>query len=212
MNKIDEIINGMTTSDLPSDYWITSNIEFPELENSRSIIQQNGQSVWEHTMLVIDLIEPKTPVTLLSGLFHDLGKCKVFMIDDNSKSRFPGHAEESTNIAKVKLAEWKTSANLTDKIMRLVRTHMYDVSIDMKEKTIRKFVAEVGPVNIKDWFALRIADSQSYTRYQRHYNHFIKPFRKAVTSYLKQQPNSDQPEYDCQDSTGSIHIEGGINS
>jgi len=59
MNKIDEIIRGMQTAKLPSDYWITSEIEFSELEASRRIIQRNSQSVYEHTMLVIDLLTVK---------------------------------------------------------------------------------------------------------------------------------------------------------
>ena len=209
MNKIDKVIHGMQTSDLPSDYWITSNIEFPELEDSRSIMQRNGQSVCEHTMLVIDLIEPKNPITLLSGLFHDLGKYYAQSTDDNSTTRFPNHAIVSAGIAKTKLTEWQASPDLIDRVIRLITTHMYDTSNAAKERTIRKFIAEVGSTNIDNWFALRIADSRSYTAYQQHYSRFIKPFRKAVMLYLEQQPSFGQPELKCQGDVGSVRIKGG---
>ena len=208
MSKVDEVIRGMQASGLPSDYWATTDGEFSELETSRLVVQRNGQSVWEHTMSVIDLVTPKNPVTLLSGLFHDLGKCCVQPMDDLSLPRFPGHAIESANIAEVKLAEWQASPDLIDRVVRLITMHMYDVSKAAKEKTIRKFVAEVGPTNIDNWFALRIADSRSYAAQQKYRSHFIEPFRTLVMSYLAQQPGTNQPTFEAPGRTGSMQIKG----
>jgi len=86
--------------------------------------------------------------------------------------------------------------------------HMYDVSKAAKEKTIRKFVAEVGPTNIDNWFALRIADSRSYAAQQKYRSHFIEPFRTLVMSYLAQQPGTNQPTFEAPGRTGSMQIKG----
>lgn len=209
MSKVEKVILGMQATGWPSDYWIVPDREFPELEASRTIMQRNGQSVWEHTMSVIDLITPKKPTTLLSGLFHDLGKCFVQPMGNPFLSKFPGHAIASADIAETKLTEWGAAPDLIDRVIRLITMHMYDISNVAKEKTIRKFVAEVGPTNIDDWFALRIADSRSYAAQQQYHNHYIEPFRTLIMSYITQQPGANQPTFAIPDKTGSIQIKGG---
>lgn len=202
-------MNGMREANLPSDYWTVSDIRLPELEATHSVIQRNGQSVWEHTMSVIDLLTIKNHITLLSGLFHDLGKCCVPLMDDTSLPRFPGHADESVNIAEIRLKEWEANPYLIDRVIRIISTHMFDISNAMKEKTIRQFVADVGRDNIQNWFVMRISDSRSYARQQKYRNHFIEPFREAVMSYLAKQPSLGQPTLWTLGDKGSIQIKGG---
>ncbi len=211
MTKAEKIIQGMQMASLPGSYWITPNVELPELNESQSIIQKDGLSVFTHTLLVIDLLTIKNPITLWSGLFHDLGKVRVHLsspVDDMSKSRFPGHAAESANIAKIRLTEWEATPYVIDRVCRLVSMHMFDISNAIREKTIRKFVADVGQDNVDNWFVLRIADSRCYGARHIYYSHFIKPFRKLVTSYLERQPQSSQPEIENPDETGAVQIEG----
>lgn len=209
MSKVGEIIQGMQNGDLPSDYWTTLDVEFPELEDSKFTINRNGQSVWEHTMSVIDLVIPKNPITLLSGLFHDLGKCYIVPMNDPSLSRFPGHPDMSANIAEVRLTQWGTTPQRIDKVVRLITMHMYDINNSARKKTIRKFIANVGPQNVNDWFTLRIADSQSYAAPQQYCSHFIEQFRVAVMLYLKQQPGTNQPPLESPSTLGGMQIKGG---
>ena len=214
MSRIDQIICGMITTTCPSIYWDDPDeisIDFQELEASRVIMQHNGQSVWQHTMDVIDLLTIKNPITLLSGLFHDLGKGCITPIDDPSRSKFPGHADASAAIAERKLSEWGANKHLSDRVVRLVSTHMFDISQTIRDRTIRKFVADVGRNNIGNWFVLRIADSRSYSAHAQYYSHFIKPFQRVIMSYLKQQPDIDQPEPYNKNIQNTIQIEGGDN-
>lgn len=208
MTKINQIIEGMLAANLPSDYWISSCTELIELEDCHYIKQRNGQSVWEHTMSVIDLLTIKNPTTLLSGLFHDVGKSKILPMNDVSSPKFPGHAGKSATIAQMRLSEWGADPYLIDRVIRLVSTHMFDISNAMREKTIRKFVADVGVNNIENWFALRVADSMSYALQQKYKNYFIEPFRKAVLLYLDKQPIISHPQFEKYNELGSIHIEG----
>jgi len=205
MNKVQEIIDGMTTADFPSYYWITADTEFsefPELKNTKLTLQRNGQSVWEHTMSVMDRLAVKNPVTLLSGLFHDLGKACVRSINDPPSLSFPNHAIKSAGIAATKLKEWGATSDLTDRVTRIVLMHMYDISSATREKTICKFVANVGRNNVADWFTLRVADSN-------HCDHLIRPFKKAVVSYLENQPNTDDTTFIDSVIDDSLQIEGG---
>lgn len=197
MSKIDGIIDGMQAAELPSDYWINSNIKFPELEASRTIMQRNNQSVWEHTMLVINHLVIKNPITLLASLFHDLGKCHVVSpiknIGDLSLYQFPRHSIESCYIAKRRLTQWETTPYIMDRILRIIKTHMYDIVDIVGEKTIRKFIAEVGLDNLENWFAVRRADSASYSHYGQYKRHIIDPFYNNVMKYLDELPQESNP-------------------
>lgn len=209
MSKIDQIIQGMQSATKPSCYWANPDVGFPELEASKRIIQRNNQSVWDHTMSVIDAITIKNPITLLSGLFHDLGKGCVSPMNDPSLPRFPGHVHESANIAEDVLTKWQAPPYMIDRVLRIVSMHMYDISNAAREKTIRKFVADVGLDNVDNWFVIRIADSSSYAAQQQYRSRFIEPFKTAVMSYLGQRPIADRPEFDREETENRIQIEGG---
>lgn len=210
MSKVEQIVNSMHKANLPSDHWTPANCRvLPELEESQYTIQRNNQSVWEHTMSVIDLLTVKNDITLLSGLFHDLGKVGIPPMDDLSLPRFPGHADESSRIAETRLSEWGATPHTVDRVTRVVAMHMFDISNATRQKTIRQFVANVGVDNIDNWFVVRVADSRSYAEQQKYRNTFIEPFRTAVMSYLGKQPNVGQPEFDKQGDNGAMRIQGG---
>ncbi len=205
---VKQIVQGMQERARPSDYWRSSRIDFPELEVARLIIQRNNQSVRDHTMAVIDNLEIKNSITLLSGLFHDLGKCVVVPQDHPSGHRFPEHDAVSARIAKETLIKWEAPLYLIDRVTRIISMHMYDIANVTKEKTIRKFVAGVGNDNVNNWFTLRIADSRSYSNQIQYVNHFIKPFQIMVMEYLDKQPNLDDQKRVIDDQVSSIQIKG----
>jgi len=209
VTKVQEIIKGMQDAKSPSEYWRSCNIDFPELKATHQVMQRNGESVWTHTMRVIDLLADAGPVALLSGLFHDLGKWCVQPMDDPSLPRFPEHDRESALIAKVRLEEWGASPDMTDGILRIVSTHMYDIRPTPTKKAIRAFVARVGRNNLRDWFLLRIADSSSYDLPQKYRNRLIVPFQKAILSFVAKQPNDDQLPMHDMGTPGRMSIEGG---
>jgi len=197
----------MKASDHES-YWSQSDVFFPELFASKMTIQRSGDSVWKHTMAVLGLLHIKNPITLMAGLFHDLGKTSVPPNDDPSPPRFPGHADESAKIAMVRLTRWGAHPCLIDSVLRLVSTHMYDISGPVRPQTIRGFVAKIGVNNVENWFALRIADSRSYAAHNEYYSRFIEPFRDRVYKHLDRLPHSTIPQFDIGKSDNSIQIRG----
>lgn len=209
--KIQEIIAGMQDAK-PSLYWMTCknvDILLPDLICSHLTIQRNGKSVWTHTMEVIDLLDGYGPIALLSGLFHDLGKCCVPTVDDPSSPRFPEHDKESALIARTNLFYWGASSDIIDRVCRIVATHMYDIGPVPSSRTVRKFVADVGVENLEDWFLLRVADSSSYDLPQEYRDRLIIPFRKAIMSFVSRQPGNDQPTTYNSGEAGNMQIEGG---
>lgn len=191
MKRIDEIVRGMLIANNPSDYW--NNVTFPELENALSIIQQDGESVWAHIMSVMNLLSTKNPVTLLAGLFHDLGKIYTIQTNNSSRSKFLNHEVMSSEIAAERLLEWGANEYLIDQVCRIVSTHMYNISSVSKESAIRKFIANVGQDNIENWFVVRRADSASYSKYGEYKRHIIDPFYRTVRAYLDTLPFEHTP-------------------
>lgn len=194
----------------PSIYWTNSEVtpEFLELDLAKHTVNKKGQSVFDHTMLVMDLLSRKNPVTLFSALFHDLGKCYIEPSVDSGVPRFCGHEIESVITVTIKLNEWGASEDLKLRVMRLVSTHMYDIKGKKTDKTIRKFVAKVGTDNLEDWFSLRHADSAAYADYSEYADRLIEPFRMRVMSFLEEQPSGDQFELANPEDVGSMRIEG----
>ena len=196
---------------MPSDYWTDFDLvlEFQELNEAKLVENRHGDSVFNHTMVVMDLLPIQSPVALLSALFHDLGKVYIDPSSGQNTSRFCGHEVESCIIAAIKLKEWGSSHKLTTDVMSLVSTHMYDIKGRKTDKAIRRFVATVGRGNIEDWFSLRYADSAAYSGYNKYRNSIIEPFRIRVTSYLDTQPGTDQSELANPGVAGGMQIEGG---
>jgi len=193
----------------PSEYWARSAISFPELSVAKMVMQRNGQSVFDHTMRVIDTLETQNPITLLSGLFHDLGKCYSERNPGDSGPKFPGHDAESVVIVLRVLPEWGATNHLMARVARLVGTHMYDITQSMSERRIRQFVATVGVDDIDNWFVLRLADASAYANSVRYCKRFIKPFRTRVTEYVRGLPKNSEPLVDNGGGTGRIQFEGG---
>ena len=185
-----DVVTGMLSLPKPSDYWTTDpNRCFPELIVAKTTKQRNNQSVFDHTMHVLDALSSKNEVTLLAALSHDLGKTETA---DSSYSRFPNHAEKSVIIARRRLQLWQSPSETIDSICRIINMHMFDTTLPLPDKTINKFVAKVGPDNIDDWFVLRIADSASY-RYRGAYcKRYINPFRVVIDQYLDKLPSTAQ--------------------
>lgn len=213
ISYIDHMCDVLSHFKYPSQYWKTTYIGFKELDDSKEILQKDGKSVFDHTMLVMDVLTIKNKITLLAALFHDLGKSYVKPVFSKlpykCSIKFPNHAIESAKIAQKTMIKWGATNDIIDRVVRIVSMHMYDIKSSQQHKTIRKFVANVGCHNIEDWFTLRIADSRGYLKSQEYINNFIGPFKDAVMSYIDQQPGTNESIFTNFETKNGMQIEGG---
>lgn len=157
-------------------------------------------------MSVLDKLNTKNDTTLLAALFHDLGKTKC--LNASARSKFDGHEEHSYKTAKRQLLEWNATSAVTGRVLRIVRTHMLDISNMRKEQSVRKFVARIGIDNVDNWFALRMADAASYPKYGEYHKDFIAPFRTSVTNFLSSLPCRERPKFKPSLISENIKIRG----
>lgn len=136
----------------------------PELEIGIGV-KQNGEhiyDVWEHNLRTMQHAADKNwPLHIrLAGLFHDIGKpaTREFSKEKNDYT-FYGHDVVGAKITKKICERLKFGNDMTEKITKLVRYHMFFSDTDqITLSAVRRLVAKVGADNVWDLIDLRICD------------------------------------------------------
>lgn len=163
--RIRDELNKILISDKPSEGIRTlvdtglMNYIIPEYLNTVGFDQHNpyhDKDVFEHTMEVLDNIEPKLNLRL-AALFHDISKPECFTQDENGRGHFFGHHIKSAVLGKEIMERLKYSCDVIEDVRILIRYHLLK-EIDMKDKGVKKFINNVGIDRLDDMFSLNIAD------------------------------------------------------
>ncbi|MCD6379477.1 CCA tRNA nucleotidyltransferase [bacterium] len=166
--RLKEELNKMLLlSDKPGDGFIfmheTGLLRYilPELEETFGIEQNeyHPDDVFHHSINSCNMAPRKLNVRW-SALLHDLGK-KSAKRKKNERIVFYGHEVKSEKIAQDILSRLKFSKRFTSNVCHLVRHHMFNITEDCRDSTVRRFLSRVGIDNIDDLFALREADALS---------------------------------------------------
>ena len=113
-------------------------ILLPELCEGEGMVQRkdfHDYDVLEHSLRCVAYADKSVR---LAALLHDVGKPYCM----NKYNAFAGHDREGARIAAEICARLKMPKKLTDEVVRLVATHMYDLKCDAKENKVRKFIVE----------------------------------------------------------------------
>jgi putative nucleotidyltransferase with HDIG domain len=128
----------------------------PELAAQRGIAQNKipGEDLLGHTIRTVDAVPASRPVVRLAALVHDIGKPST--IDDGP---FRGHEVVGADMAAAFLERLRFPKAVTERVVHLVRQHMFTYDRDWGDAGIRRFIQRVGADHVDDLFALRAADS-----------------------------------------------------
>lgn len=135
----------------------------PELKETVGFDQRNphhDKNVFDHIMAVLDN-SPENIAVRLAALLHDIGKPRTFSIDKKGIGHFYGHNVVSAEMAEQILRRLKFDNNTIKKVLIIITEHMSAYSV-MKNRTLKKFIARVGPENLEELFQLQIADSKGH--------------------------------------------------
>ena len=86
-------------------------------------------------------------------------------------------------MALAALRRLKFPNDITDKVLHLVRQHMFNYTPDWSDAAVRRFLARVGPGSVEDLFDLRIADAAA-TAGSRPDSRPLDAFRNRIESIL----------------------------
>ena len=128
----------------------------PELAAQRGLPQNKveGEDLFDHTLRSVDAASAERPVVRLAALLHDLGKPST--LDDGP---FRGHEAVGAEMAGELLDRLHTPRAATERVVHLVRHHMFNYEDSWGDAGVRRFIQRVGADATDDLFELRRADN-----------------------------------------------------
>ena len=131
-------------------------VVLPELAAQRGIPQNKipGDDLWDHTVRTVDAVAADRPGGRLAALLHDVGK-PATMADGH----FHGHDAVGAELAAAILARLRAPRGDADRVVHLVRHHMFTYDPAWGDAGIRRFIRRIGRAELDALFALREADN-----------------------------------------------------
>jgi tRNA nucleotidyltransferase (CCA-adding enzyme) len=128
----------------------------PELAAQHGVAQNKieGEDLFDHTLRTVDAAPSDRPVVRLAALLHDIGKPST--IEDGP---FRGHEVVGAEFAAALLDRLHFPRTANERVVDLVRNHMFAYESDWGDAGVRRFIQRVGVESIDDLFTLRAADN-----------------------------------------------------
>lgn len=135
----------------------------PELLEGVGISQErpgrhHKSDVFTHNVLSLKFCTSLDPIVRFATLIHDIGKPRVASADKEGFVIFHNHEIEGSKMAAEVSERLRFSNKQKQKIVTLVRWHMFTVDEKITDAAVRRFIRRVGLDNVKDMMDLRIGD------------------------------------------------------
>ncbi len=133
----------------------------PDLAAQRGIPQNKvpGEDLWDHTLRTVDAAPTARPVVRLAALLHDIGKPATF-----ADGHFIGHDAVGADLAGAFLDRLRAPRAVHERIVHLVRHHMFSYEPNWSAAAVRRFIAKISLDGsameaLDELFELRAADN-----------------------------------------------------
>jgi putative nucleotidyltransferase with HDIG domain len=128
----------------------------PDLAAQRGVPQNKipGDDLWDHTLRTVDAVPVDRPVVRLAALLHDIGK-PATMADGH----FLQHDTVGAELAATLLDRLRTPRPVAERVVHLVRHHMFTYDPSWGDAGVRRFIKRIGRDSLESLFALREADN-----------------------------------------------------
>jgi putative nucleotidyltransferase with HDIG domain len=166
----------------------------PELIDGVGVSQarpgrHHTEDVFTHNVLALKYCPSADPLVKFATLIHDIGKPKVMKKDKDGLVIFHNHEVEGAKIAEEICTRLKFSKKDKEKVVNLIRWHMFSVNENLTESAVRRFIRKIGIANVKDMMDLRVGDrlgggTQTAESWR------LKLFKEKIEDQLKPAPFS----------------------
>jgi tRNA nucleotidyltransferase/poly(A) polymerase len=160
-------------------------------------------------VLALKFCTSTDPIVRFATLIHDAGKPRVAKKDKEGLVIFHNHEMAGAKMAAEICDRLKFSKKEKDKIVMLIRWHMFSVNENQTDATIRRFIRKIGVENVKDMMDLRVGDrlgggTQTAESWR------LKLFKEKIEEQLKPAPFSiNDMAMDGNDIMGILRIKPG---
>ncbi len=113
----------------------------PDLAAQRGIPQNKvpGEDLWDHTLRCVDAAPATRPIVRLAALLHDIGKPATF-----ADGHFLGHEAVGADLAGAFLDRLRSPRVVRDRVVELVRNHMFSYEPSWSDAAVRRFILKIG--------------------------------------------------------------------
>lgn len=151
--------------------------------------RHHTEDVFTHNVLSLKFCPSTNAIVKFAALIHDVGKPQVAAKDENGLVIFHNHEVAGAKIAAAICDKLKFSKKDKDKVVTLVRWHMFSVNENLTDAGIRRFIRRIGVDNVADMMDLRIGDrlgggTQTAESWR------LKKFKERVAGELAPKPFS----------------------
>ena len=131
----------------------------PELARCRGVPQNrwHAYDVYGHSLETADAAPADKPHVRWAALLHDIGKPDT-RVERDGEGTFYHHESVGAELADALLSRLRHPHDERQRIVHLVREHMFDFRAEWSDAALRRWVRRVGLDSIADLFDLRIAD------------------------------------------------------
>jgi tRNA nucleotidyltransferase (CCA-adding enzyme) len=133
---------------------------YPELQRCGEVRDARGESVWDHTLAVVDVLPRHRLRLRVAALLHDIGKPPTERRDPDGV-HFPDHAPVGAAAAREVLRRLKASNAEIDHAVHLIAHHSGFPDPDAGDSALRQWLRVVGREWVPELFRLRIADARA---------------------------------------------------
>lgn len=132
----------------------------PELTRGYGVVQNRWHAfdVYDHALHACDAAPASKPQVRWAALLHDLGK-PATRVERDGEGTFYGHERVGAELADQLLARLRFPIADRERIVHLIREHMFDYRPEWSDAAVRRWLRRVGPGAVADLFDLRIADA-----------------------------------------------------
>ncbi len=113
--------------------------------------------VWTHSLMSLKNVPSQDPLVRLATLIHDIGKPVVVRGEGEART-FYNHEVVGAKIARKVAERLRLSKKDEERLVTLVRWHLFTVDERQTDSAIRRFIRNVGKENLEDMLALRVGD------------------------------------------------------
>jgi poly(A) polymerase/tRNA nucleotidyltransferase (CCA-adding enzyme) len=119
-------------------------------------VQEADPTLFRHLVDTVKAIKPE-PELRWAAFLHDLGKATTKQ-EKEGRVHYYGHDKVSTALAAGILERLRFATEFRQRVLTLVRWHMFSADPGMTDAALRRLVAKVGPDQIFNLIELRRAD------------------------------------------------------
>lgn len=132
----------------------------PELSDCIGVDQKGNHDfdVYNHLIRSCDAAPSDNVELRIAALFHDIGKPDVKEFDQNGIATFYNHETVSAQIAERIMLRFRFPKERMNRILHLIRQHMFHYTEEWTDAAVRRFIRKVGRDQLEDLYLLREAD------------------------------------------------------